>query len=593
MISIIHILKIIYRRFCGHKRIILLYTILTIMLSLGETVRISLIYPILNYGMNNESSNSILDQLFDLLLPDWVNNFVGVAILLLITTCIVFILNLLVIYIGSKTTSIINYTTDKDVFTTIKNKPYDYFVQHKQGDLLYVGQRAVDESANVVINLLYFIQSGILSLFYLGLLLFLSLPLTILVIILGLLYTIIFKKILVRRVYGNSLNMTDRKRDRSVIYNEFITGIKTIFINDIIDFWMNKYDNAINAIKGNVFRINTLSQIPSLVNNFLIFLMVSCGAIILFYYTGGDFYPFIPLFGTFLFGLYRLLPVFTRTYTSYIAIIERLPALQLVDDLLLSEDSEKLALPQKPFSFNRSISFEDVTFSYQPTLPNTIERVSFEIQKNTKVAIVGSSGAGKTTIANLIALLYHPTSGQILIDRTDISELNKKQYLQALGYIGQESFIFHGSIRDNILFGQQTDEEVIIQAAKMADAHEFITKTPDGYDTIIGDQGMKLSGGQRQRIAIARVIIRSPEILLLDEATSSLDNISEEKVMEAIDRIALERTVIIIAHRLSTVQNADVIHVLKNGKIVESGTHFDLLERKGEYYNLYVKQDTE
>ena len=228
-------------------------------------------------------------------------------------------------------------------------------------------------------------------------------------------------------------------------------------------------------------------------------------------------------------------------------------------------------------------------FRYSDTQKYTINNLSFTIKKCTKTAIVGNSGAGKTTVANLLALLYQPTSGEILVDGVNLKEFNHSDYLKRLGYLGQETFIYHDSIRENIRFGLDCNDDEIIEAAKLADAHEFIMATSEGYDTIIGDQGIKLSGGQRQRIAIARIILRKPEILLLDEATSSLDNIAEQRVMGAIDQISKDMTVIIIAHRLSTVKNADIIYVLKDGEIVESGKHEELLELKSEYQKLYNK----
>ena len=172
----------------------------------------------------------------------------------------------------------------------------------------------------------------------------------------------------------------------------------------------------------------------------------------------------------------------------------------------------------------------------------------------------------------------------------NLDDINHVDYLHHLGYIGQETFVYHDTIRENIRFGLDCTDEEIAEAAKLADAHNFIMATSDGYDTIIGDQGLKLSGGQRQRIAIARIILRKPDILLLDEATSSLDNISEQKIMESVEILSKNMTVIIIAHRLSTVQNADMIYVLKEGKLVENGTYDELMKSKGEYRDLYMGQ---
>ncbi|MBR6447188.1 MAG: ATP-binding cassette domain-containing protein, partial [Methanomicrobium sp.] len=189
-----------------------------------------------------------------------------------------------------------------------------------------------------------------------------------------------------------------------------------------------------------------------------------------------------------------------------------------------------------------------------------------------------------------LALLYKPTSGTISVDGTDLQEIDPADYLRALGYIGQETFVYHDTIKENIKFGLDVSDDDVIRAAKLADADGFIMETPDGYDTIIGDQGIKLSGGQRQRVAIARIILRKPQILLLDEATSSLDNISEKKIMESIEKLSENMTVITIAHRLSTIQNADVIYVMKHGEIAEFGSHDELMAKKGVYYSLYLSQ---
>jgi ABC-type multidrug transport system fused ATPase/permease subunit len=249
---------------------------------------------------------------------------------------------------------------------------------------------------------------------------------------------------------------------------------------------------------------------------------------------------------------------------------------------------------KKPtFLFKDRIEFQDVSFRYPGAHQDTIHNLSFEIGKNKKIAIVGNSGSGKTTTANLLALLYKPDIGGIFVDGTNLNEFDRSEYLRSLGYIGQETFIYHDTIKENIRFGLDRSDQEIIEAAKRADAHEFIVNTDQGYDTIIGDQGIKLSGGQRQRIAIARIILRNPDILLLDEATSSLDNISEKKIIDSVQQLSENMTVITIAHRLSTIQGADIIHVMRDGGIVESGSHEMLMEKKGEYYQLYIGQERE
>lgn len=327
------------------------------------------------------------------------------------------------------------------------------------------------------------------------------------------------------------------------------------------------------------------------------FTIIAAGAILLHFFTGGNFISYIGIFGTFMLALYRLVPAASLAQSNMSSIVQYLPALNLLYIELTRENDEtvsKLADDKKrPFSFKEKIVFRDVSFRYAEAQQDTIHHLSFEIHKNQKVAIVGNSGSGKTTTANLLALLYRPVSGGIFIDGINITEFRHEDYLRSLGYIGQETFIYHDSIKENIRFGMDRSDEEIIEASKLADAHDFIINTDQGYDTIIGDQGIKISGGQRQRIAIARIILRNPDILLLDEATSSLDNISEKKIIDSIQRLSEKMTVITIAHRLSTVLNSDVIYVMKNGVIIESGGHEELMEKKGEYYQLYLGQERE
>ncbi|MBO7612086.1 MAG: ABC transporter ATP-binding protein [Elusimicrobia bacterium] len=238
-------------------------------------------------------------------------------------------------------------------------------------------------------------------------------------------------------------------------------------------------------------------------------------------------------------------------------------------------------------AFSKNIVYKNVSFKYEQDKP-ILNNINIDIEKGQTIAFVGSSGSGKSTIANLILRFYDVNSGEILVDGTNIKNLTLESLRDKIGVVSQDVFLFNDTIRYNIAYGKldATDEE-IEAAAKAANAHKFISKMPEGYSTLIGERGMKLSGGEKQRIAIARAMLKNPPILILDEATSALDSESEKLVQEAIETLMKNRTVILIAHRLSTVKNADKIIVIDKGTIAETGKHQELLDKDGIYAKLY------
>ncbi|NUK31727.1 ABC transporter ATP-binding protein [Parageobacillus sp. VR-IP] len=237
------------------------------------------------------------------------------------------------------------------------------------------------------------------------------------------------------------------------------------------------------------------------------------------------------------------------------------------------------------------IVFDHVTFAYHKNGTPVLRDISFSVKAGETIALVGMSGGGKSTLVSLIPRFYDVTEGRILLDGIDIRDIRVRSLRDKIGIVFQDSFLFSDSVKDNILLGKPdaTDEEVIA-AAKAANAHDFIMSLPDGYDTKVGERGIKLSGGQKQRIAIARVFLKNPPLLIFDEATSALDLENEHYIQEALERLAKNRTTFIVAHRLSTITHADRIFLIENGKIVESGTHEELMAKQGSYYHLFTIQ---
>ncbi len=253
-----------------------------------------------------------------------------------------------------------------------------------------------------------------------------------------------------------------------------------------------------------------------------------------------------------------------------------------------SHNPNRTTLPQ----ITGQISFDDVTFRYRPDGPAVLQHVSVTLQPGQVIGMVGRSGSGKSTIAKLMQRLYVPERGRVLVDGVDLAQVDPAWFRRQVGVVLQENFLFNRSVRDNIaLTDPGLSMDRVIYAAKLAGAHEFILELPEGYDTMVGEHGCALSGGQRQRIAIARALVANPRILIFDEATSSLDYESEAIIQQNMAQISKGRTVIVIAHRLSTVRPAHRIYVLDKGHIIEDGTHDDLLKRNGLYARLHRHQE--
>ena len=254
-------------------------------------------------------------------------------------------------------------------------------------------------------------------------------------------------------------------------------------------------------------------------------------------------------------------------------------------DIFDDEDAKELN------NVKGSIEFKNVSFGYNDKDKEVLSNINLSIKEGEKVALVGPSGGGKTTICNLIPRFYDTTQGSIYLDNNDIKKVTLKSLRKNIGIVQQDVYLFAGTVYENIAYGDpNATREQIIEAAKLAGAHEFISELKDGYDTYVGERGVKLSGGQKQRISIARAFLKNPPILILDEATSALDNVTEMQIQKALENLSRGRTTLVVAHRLSTVKNADNIIVIDKSGIIEQGNHNELIKKNGVYANLYQYQ---
>ncbi len=313
-------------------------------------------------------------------------------------------------------------------------------------------------------------------------------------------------------------------------------------------------------------------------------IVVSLGAILMKegITTAGDFAASLLLISTLL-GSIRTIVDFSEQFSRGITGVERFA--EIMDEEPEITDSANAVDIE---NVQGTIEFKDVSFSYVKGEKEILHHLNLNIKKGGNVALVGPSGGGKTTLCNLIPRFYEAESGEILLDGKNIKDITLRSLRSNIGVVAQDVYLFSGTIRDNLIYGKaDATEEELIEAAKKAGAHDFISALPDGYDTYIGERGVKLSGGQKQRISIARVFLKDPPILLLDEATSALDNESEKLVQESLERLAKGRTTLTIAHRLTTIRNADEIIVLTEDGIAEQGSHSELMEKGGIYSNMY------
>jgi subfamily B ATP-binding cassette protein MsbA len=384
----------------------------------------------------------------------------------------------------------------------------------------------------------------------------------------------------------------ERMADITAVLHETISGVKVVKAFGMEDFETRKFTGYTGQYLRSVLRINRIKDISSPTTEFL---SVIAGSVII-WYGGMEVLREKTLsaseFLGFLFIIFQIMPPIKELTNVANRIQEATAAAKRIFEILDVEPGIVSApgAPRPP-EFTGSIEFRGVSFSYDGD-GQVLRDVSLTIGKGDVVALVGPSGAGKTTIVDLIPRFYDPTRGAILLDGADIRRLDLKGLREKIGIVTQETILFNDTIGNNIAYGlTDCDRGMIEAAAKAANAHGFITRTKDGYDTVIGERGVKLSGGERQRLALARAILKNPPILILDEATSALDTESELLVQEAIDRLMTGRTSVVIAHRLSTIQRASAIYVIDRGTVVGKGTHAELIaDPDGLYKKLHDLQ---
>jgi len=559
-----------------------------------EATTVAAIYPIMDLGLDIQAGqdNMLLATIANMaaLLP-LKDAFISYCILIILLAVIVFIFKVIKVRLSARLSTNIVRETKERIFEKQMRADYQYFLDAKQGGLVYTTTTATNAVATLMTAVAKILSEIILIIFLFALLFSLNWKGALLVTLIGVGYYFATQYIGTRVSYVTGKGGAETATNEHIILNEVFNGIKQIKVFLTQNDWVRKFSQTVRAYFAYYRRNMVWNEIPAYSLWLLLFSSIAIMAVILRIQNPTGFTPLLPLFGTFAFAVLRLLPPIASFGSLRLQIMSALPNAELTYSSLHKQLSTIKDGERKFNTFTDNIQLDQVSFTHKGR-PKTIKDVSITLEKGKTTAIVGSSGGGKTTIVDLLLRLFDADKGELKVDGVDLREYELATWLDRLGFVSQDTFIFHDTVKNNITFGSDGySGEEIIQAARSASAHDFILEFPQGYDTIVGERGMKLSGGQKQRIAIARAIIKKPDILILDEATSALDNVAQTAVQKAINRISKERTVIIVAHRLSTIIDADKIIVVENGRVVEEGTHKELMAKKGDYWRLYRSQE--
>ena len=499
------------------------------------------------------------------------------------------LLNLARNYIFIHTTSKIDAKLGSKLFQHLFKLYYVYFENRQVGNIAArvreldrIREFITDKSVSVILDLFFSIVFVVIMLMY-------SVKLTLIAItfiaIIGIIFLMITPELRVR--LEDKFQMGAQSNSYLV---ESITGIQTVKSLGIEGSMFKKWEEKLGKYIKSSFNLAVMGNFTGSLTKFLQKLMTIAilyvGVVLVIdnKLTIGQLIAFQMFAGQFSAPVLRLVNLWNEFQQTLLAV-------DRIGDILNSpiEVENKTAVTLR--NVQGHIRLENLSFKYNVELPNVLNQVNLDIRPGLKIGIVGRSGSGKSTLTKLIQRLYYPTEGTIYIDGIDIRNIDPMWLRTNIGIVLQENYLFSGTIKDNIVLPRPNmPMEAVIQIAKISGAHEFISKLPKGYDTQVGERGSSLSGGQKQRIAIARALITDPKILIFDEATSALDYESEKVIRDNLEMITKNRTTLIIAHRLSTIQSCDYIVCFDNGRIVEAGTHTDLINKDGYYKKLYLAQ---
>ncbi len=549
------------------KHFLIVLVIFSIIISLVETIGISAIMPFISVAGNFETihSNPIFQSIYN-----WFGFHSDVYFVIAFGIVLIFfylfrsLINLFYFYLLARFSKGRYHMIAYRLFENYVGMPYHHFVERNSAELT---KAIVNEALNLthLLSALMFILSEIfIVLFIYGIFLYISWKITLLLTLILLINALFMTRTVSRLIKREGMKREEfQKRFYKVIANT-LGNFKMIKLRGNEQKILVRFGEAsLGFARANIVN-ETLSHFPRLFLEAIGFSLIAFIVVYLVYKYQGDIVSAFGLLSMFVLGLYRLMPSVNRIMTGYNQILFYRRSLDIVHNDLFYEVED---LGDEAVEFEREIRLEHLGFCYVEGR-EILRDITLTIRKGEKVAFTGPSGSGKSTLVDLIIGLYRPRQGRILVDDTELTERNIKSWRRKIGYIPQQIYLFDGTVAQNVALEEEIDPERIVRALKQARIWEFLQTQHQGLQTRVGDDGVKLSGGQKQRIAIARALYTDPEILVLDEATSALDTQTEKEIMEEIYRVSRDKTLIIIAHRLSTLEGCDRILELKSGRIV-------------------------
>ncbi len=572
---------------------------ISLITALIQSTSVISVMPFINLVMNIDSVNQDgwIKQLYDWGQFRDTNSFifaVGIAVIILLVVSSV--LSSLTSWTKHRFVLKRNYSLSLRLLTKYLDKPYAYFLKKNTSEL---GKNILSEVNNLgnqyLTNFIEMIISGLMFLFLLVTLFLVNFKVTLLVFaFFGLVYgtmTLLFRLQLIKT--GELVVKFNRERFKTA--NEALGSIKITKAFNLENYFAGRYSKAAKKYSNYQLFARLIGDIPNYILEGMIFSILII-VILVIVRQGYNLAALIPTISVYAMAGYRMTPALNRLFKALTSLIHNKPILDKVyDDLFddydpkkASEDNQVIPghLSVNSISFNRALTLQNVTFSYDESR-TIINNISIEIPKNSVVGFAGTTGAGKTTLIDILLGLLQPDSGQLIIDETTVTPETVKAWHELVSYVPQDIFLIDDTVRSNIAFGvaeKNIDDAKVRQVAKIAAIDDFIEEQmANGYDTIVGERGIRLSGGQRQRIGLARALYRDPEVLILDEATSALDGATEERVLKGIHQDSSVKTILIIAHRLNTLKVCDQIYLLENGQIVDQGTYDQLFEHNATF----------